>query len=789
MKNILLLVFGLFISQALFAQNKGHIKGVVKTSDGKQAGFVNIALKDTNKGTATDSKGHFEIRNIEAGTYILIVSFIGLETKEQQIEVKAGETTDISEVVLDENAQQLSEVVITASQDKYKSDNPSSSLRIQTPLLETPQNIQVVTKEILNDQQAFDMLESVQRNVSGAQRVEHWDNYARINMRGSQLTSFRNGMNVQISPWSPLAEDMSMVERIEFVKGPAGFMLASGEPSGFYNVVTKKPSGTEKGEVTFSLGSFETYRATGDLDGKLSKDGKLLYRFNLMGQLKGSHRDYEYNNRYSVAPVIKYLVDDKTSVTLEYTHQYSQMSVIGSNYAFSKRKYADLPINFSTAEPNLDPTEINDKSILVILEHEFNDDWKFTAQAAYFKHNQLGQSLWPWGIEATNDSLMQRGISVWDALGINKSSQMFLNGKVITGPITHHLLAGIDMSHKDYYADWNQGAALGDSTFNIYNPEYGTVTASEIPQWDRSQGVCVRGVRYNNSYNALYFQDEISLLENRLRVTLAGRYTSNKYINPYSGTSEDGKFTPRAGLSYSITKNTSAYFIYDQAFLANPGTDWQGNNFKPITGDNLEGGVKRDWFNGKWNSVLSAYQITKNNILTTDLEHAHPTTGQFIYSKQTGQQQIKGVELDVKGELIKNLGVVINYAYTDAKITKDSDPEVVGNRVAGSTTHIQNTWLNYRIDKGALDGIKLSVGYQYQSGRSSWFVWDNSEKSLPDYFRLDGGIGYQRDKFNINVNVNNILDEYLYSGAPYGGMFYWQTEPGRNYRMTIGYRF
>ena len=789
MKNIFLLVFALFISQALLAQSKGNIKGAVKTSDGKQAGFVNIALKDTNKGTATDSKGHFEIKNIDAGTYVLIVSFMGLKTKEQQIEVKAGETTDIQEVVLDENAQQLSEVVVTASQDRYKSDNPSSSLRIQTPLLETPQNIQVVTKEILNDQQAFDMLESVQRNVSCAQRVEHWDNYARINMRGSQLTSFRNGMNVQISPWSPLAEDMSMVERIEFVKGPAGFMLASGEPSGFYNVVTKKPSGTEKGEVTFSLGSFETYRATGDLDGKLSKDGKLLYRFNLMGQLKGSHRDYEYNNRYSVAPVIKYLVDDKTSVTLEYTHQYSQMSVIGSNYAFSKSKYADLPINFSTAEPNLDPTEINDKSILVILEHQFNDDWKFTAQAAYFKHNQLGQSLWPWGIEATNDSLMQRGISVWDALGVNKTSQMFLNGKVITGPITHHLLAGIDMSHKDYYADWNQGAALGDSTFNIYNPEYGTVAASEIPQWDRSQDVRERGVRYNNSYNALYFQDEISLLENRLRVTLAGRYTSNKYINPYSGTSEDGKFTPRAGLSYSITKNTSAYFIFDQAFLANPGSDWQGNNFKPITGDNLEVGVKRDWFNGKWNSVLSAYQITKNNILTTDLEHAHPTTGQFIYSKQTGQQQIKGVELDIKGELIKNLGVVINYAYTDAKITKDSDPEVVGNRVAGSTTHIQNTWLNYRIDKGALNGIKLSVGYQYQSGRSSWFVWDNSEKSLPDYFRLDGGIGYQRDKFNINVNVNNILDEYLYSGAPYGGMFYWQTEPGRNYRMTVGYRF
>lgn len=80
------------------------------------------------------------------------------------------------------------------------------------------------------------------------QTLEHWDN---INMRGSQVTAFRNGMNVKM-PWGTLAEDMSMVERIEFVKGPAGFMMGNGDPSGFYNVVTKKPTGVNKGEATLS---------------------------------------------------------------------------------------------------------------------------------------------------------------------------------------------------------------------------------------------------------------------------------------------------------------------------------------------------------------------------------------------------------------------------------------------------------------------------------------------------------------------------------------------------------
>jgi iron complex outermembrane receptor protein len=310
------------------------------------------------------------------------------------------------------------------------------------------------------------MLEGVTRNVSGATRIEHWDNYARITMRGSNVGAFRNGMNVSTS-WGPLTEDMSMVERIEFVKGPAGFMLANGDPSGFYNIVTKKPSGRNKGEVGFSMGSFDLFRGTIDLDGKLTKDGKLLYRLNAMGQLKGSHREFDYNNRYTIAPVLKYLIDKNTSLTLEYTNQFSEVNVIGSNYVFSKRGYADLPRDFTTAEANLAPTTMDDKSLLALFEHKFHPNWKFTTQLAYFNYNQIGASLWPWGFDTNNDSLLQRGMSSWDVLGTSKIGQMFVNGELNSGSVTHRLLGGIDMSNKDYYHDWNQGGPLGSPDFNI----------------------------------------------------------------------------------------------------------------------------------------------------------------------------------------------------------------------------------------------------------------------------------------------------------------------------------
>ncbi len=764
----------------------GIISGTVTTSDGKPAAEVSVQIKGTSKGTITDEQGKFEIRKLDPGVIVLQFSFLGFETVEESVPVENGKTSQVN-ISLKASEKELSAVIITSNR-KYRTGKLSPTLRLTTPILETPQNIQVVTKGLITDQQSFDMLEGIQRNVSGAQKLEHWDNYARINMRGSQLTAFRNGMNVQM-PWGPLTEDMSMVDRIEFIKGPAGFMLSNGEPGGFYNVVTKKPTGVNKGEVSFSLGSFNLYRSTLDLDGKLSKDGKLLYRLNLMGQLKGSHRDYEYNNRYSIVPVLKYLVDDKTAVTLEYTHQYSQMSVIGSNYSFSNRGYGDLPKEHTTAEPNLDPSKINDNSVLAIFEHQFNDDWKFTAQGSYLHYKMIGQSIWPWGISMTNDSLMQRGISIWDALGLNKTAQMFLNGKFFTGKLKHNVLAGFDMGHKDYYADWNQGAALGTPDFNIYAPQYGTIAAADIPVWDRSKDIRERGVRYNNAYSSFYLQDELWFLNDKLRLTLAGRYTTNKNINPYSGNTDDSKFTPRVGLSYSLDKNTAVYFVYDQSFIANPGTDYLKRSFDPLTGDNIEAGIKKDWFGGKWNSAVSVYQITRNNVLTTDLENPNPATGQYTFQRQSGQQQTKGVEVDIKGEVFRNLEAVINYAFTDAQVTKDSDPKLIGSQVAGATKHIQNTWLTYKITDGKLAGLRFSLGYQYQAGRSTWFQFDDSKNSLPDYFRLDGGVSYSTNKFGINFNVNNIANKYLYSGAPYGTMFYWQTEPGINSRLTVSYKF
>ena len=178
-----------------FAQNKGELKGTVQTSDNKPAEGVSVTLKELNRTTIADNNGVFTIKNVPAGNYNLIVTLVGYNDVQQNVTVVDGETATI-DINLSLSNNELNQVVVLSNKSASKTNRISSSLRLQSPIIEIPQNIQVVTAKLMQDQQIFDMLEGATRNVSGVTRVEHWDNYANINMRGSRVNPFRNGINV-----------------------------------------------------------------------------------------------------------------------------------------------------------------------------------------------------------------------------------------------------------------------------------------------------------------------------------------------------------------------------------------------------------------------------------------------------------------------------------------------------------------------------------------------------------------------------------------------------------------
>ncbi|MEO6687190.1 MAG: TonB-dependent receptor [Dyadobacter sp.] len=791
MKKIYFILCLTLLSICGYAQT-GSIKGQINSADGKPAQHVSIGIKGHRLGAISGEDGNFLIQKVKPGIYTVLASYVGLETLEQKVEVIEGQSATVN-FSLKETANELHEVVIKDA-SQYKTNEVSSSLRLMTPIQETPQNIQVVTSKALSDQQVISMSDGLIRNVSGAARMEHWgDFYANITMRGSQIQAFRNGFNVVSSYWGPLTEDMSFVDHIEFVKGPAGFMLANGDPSGLYNVVTKKPTGQTKGEASFTAGSYGLYRATLDLDGKLSKNGKLLYRLNLAGQKKNSFRPYEHNDRYSVAPVISYQITEKTKLTAEYTMQYAKMSDIGSFYIFSPKGYAALPRKFTTMPPGLDPTKIKDQSIFVNLQHQFNADWKITVQGAYFNYSQRGSSMWPTTINP--DGTMIRSVDIWDAKSEMKLAQAFVNGNVTTGGIKHRILGGIDVGNKDYQADWGQSHELDSlgAEFNPASPYYG-VPVNGYPSFDRTTSLKTRAIAVgglmDQKYTGIYAQDELAFLDNKIRLTLAGRYTYVS-MSAWGGDPQTANhFSPRIGLSVSIDKQTSIYALYDQAFLPQSGRLTSGS-VKPITGNNTEFGIKKDWAGGSWNTTVSFYRIMKNNELTTD-PNSPPNSGLSVV---LGQKRAQGIEFDLRGTILPGLNLVANYAYTDSKVTKVTEGVTSiakGDVIPGFSKHTVNSWLSYKIRNGALKGTGFSGGFTYLADRamSNWSSV-NTDTNLPNYFKLDGGIFWEKDKIRLTLNVFNILDKYLYSGAYYDYIptYSWQAEAPRNYRLSISYKF
>ncbi|NQD70649.1 TonB-dependent receptor [Sphingobacterium shayense] len=801
MKSIILSCIIVFISLNYSYSQTGIIKGRILTEKGIPAKNVVITLND-NKELEVDSSGHYKFTNLPANTYEIKAKHISFTSQTVAVTLKKGEVKTI-DFALRQSENTLKEVLVSGHRGMVE-QHPSNSLRVQTPLIELAQNVQVINSEILSKQQSFNLADGLYKNVSGISRQTHWnDLYVNISMRGSQIQAFRNGMNIVASYWGPLSEDMATVERVEFIKGPAGFMMSSGDPAGIYNVVTKKPTGEQKGEVTFSLGSFDMYRTTLDLDGRLSSNGKLLYRLNVAGSSSASFRPNEDSKRLTIAPVISYQLGENTKAIFEYTYQKAKMTDIGSAYLFSPFGFKSLPRDFTFSTVGLEPLNIDEHNTFLTIEHDFSSNWKLTAQGSYFNYNQIGASSWP--KDVFPDGKMLRKTDIWDAQSEMQLGQLFLNGNFNTGKVKHRILAGIDLGKKEYFADWNTGLVLdtlNGGEFDPQNPIYSFDTnRPDTLTFDRSLPLKTRafngGGLMNSSYSSIYVQDELGFFDNSLRITLAARYTSMSVGTWGDAPINSKKVTPRLGFSYSIDKNTSVYGLYDQAFLPQrQGNLHDGSEIKPITGDNIELGAKRNWADGRWNTTLSAYRIVKNHELTS----YGPRPEDVI---EIGQKRVQGIEFDIKGELYKGINLIANYAYTDAIISKvnqgvNTDEQLnffEGQRLAGSDKHIVNVWLDYEIQSGVAKGLGIMAGMNsnLDRGTGSYSI-DLPETNIEDYLRFDAGLSYRKDRWYTNLNIQNLFDKYLVEGGGVsnfssGSVYSWQAGAPRNFRMTVGYKF
>jgi iron complex outermembrane receptor protein len=775
-------VLGLLnISILSFAQHNetGSIKGLVKTSDGEPAGSVSVLIKNTHIGTLTNENGRFEFRRIKPGNYILVFSLSGYFGKDSSVLVKENEQA-ILNVHLEQTYAELQKVIITSGAGtKYVETNPSSSLRLNMPLNEIPQNITVTKREQLADQGLITMSEAL-RTVSGIQKNQGDLNDVTLNIRGVQsiFNIYRNGIGQYV--WNQ-QEDIAMIEKIEFIKGPAGFIVSNFPPGGLVNIIIKQPQRDPVASVNAGYGSFNLFRLTTDWGGAFSKKSKFTYRFN--AGLHHQQRAFQFSHaqRYFICGALKYEADNKNTITAEYNYMWGKTSGNNSYTPSLNGKLFALPRNFAVADSKTDNLIGADNYFRLLATHQFNNNWKINLLLGNI-HGKWGQgyqlladSYFP----VTNDTLY-RYAARDDWRSSYGMAQVYMNGTFYTGKlIEHKLFSAFDYCSSGGTDDWG----TTDSKFGLYipNPDY-YVNPDSLKTFSYQYTYIFRAKN-----PSVYLEDHIKIKE-KLIITLAGRFThlSNTnitdYTPPYQQHTHYDRFTPRLGINWLFSDASSAYIVYNQFFFPVFQRNSERKPFKPSTGYNLEAGVKHLVFNNKLNAGLSVYKILINNALTPD--PLHPD-----YYIQSAQHIHKGIEMDIAGNLTPAIIVNANYAFTDARVSK-GDSNQVGKKKLGTPDHNANLWLKYRLLNGKLKGFSFALGYQYMGRRSAVFVDDpKGNIYLPVYNLFDAAISYRNEKFNINLNVYNLTNiQYATLGYFNVGNNEWRYTPGEpiNFRLSVG---
>jgi len=653
--------------------------------------------------------------------------------------------------IVEEPEPQLTEdieIVVTGERESgYNIPDASTATRTNTPIRDVPQSIQVIPRQVIEDRQVVRLTE-LSDNVSGVQRVSGYGGLSSQSyvIRGFESSeTFRNGFR-DFSFTSP--RDIANVEQVEILKGPASVLYGGGFTlSGIVNTVTEKPLAEPRYEASMTIGSYDFYRPTIDLTGPLTDDKSLLYRLNLAYENANSYRDFNENESIFVAPAITWQIGSRTTLTAEIEYQ-------NYDYVFDRGLPPDpivleLPASRFLGEPDYNHAEFDSFSASYNFEHEFSGNWRFRQGFNALLVHGSTQGTAPADFSApfleSDGRTFQRQVFTSDEEQENYALQSEISGEFQTGTIRHNLLFGVELARYRFAYSFFEAPL---PAIDIFDPQYGAVPEPLVPSYSPEE--------YGSNNFGIYVQDLIEVLPN-LKLLAGVRFDSNDsfYRNEDETTDleqSQSDFSPRVGIVYQPEDSTSLYFSWTNSF--NPqffSRNQEGKPFEPETGEQFEIGVKQDFFDGRLSATLALYEITKQNVLTTDPDNPN-------FSIQTGEQKSRGVELDIAGEILPGWNVIATYAYTDAFVSKDNSLPV-SDRLYNVPLHSASLWTTYEIQSGNLEGLGFGLGVVYASEREAQLP---NTFTLPSYVRADASLFYRWDNYRIGLNIKNIFDTKYY---------------------------
>jgi iron complex outermembrane recepter protein len=624
------------------------------------------------------------------------------------------------------------ELVVTGQQeDGYAVRRSSVGTRTDAELRDVPQSIQVIPRQVIEDQGAID-IGDVLRNVSGVTANGEGIRGLSAAERGIPGLFVDGNRQARLS-----AFDLSNVEQVEVLKGPASVLYGQGEPGGIVSVVTEQPQPEAAYEVEVTAGNFDFYRGTLDFTGPLNDDRSILYRLNVAYQNQGSPVDFIQDERFAIFPVLSFQLSERTSLILEGAYQtISRRQDPGLPDA--SLPLGEVPISRFLGEPDAPGVTNIAASIGYRLEHQFSDDWslrhQFKADFASFDEYFIGLG----DLEADNRTV-SRSVSRFRGADETYTARVEVLGETAIGIVEQDLLFGVEYTRRvtdSYFIDREL------SSIDLYDPDYGNFSRSAFEPTDEEIG------RPGTSNSIGIYAQDLVAIGDRVKILLGGRFDllQDSGFNFSESEQEVTNFSPRIGIVYQPIEPISIYANYARSFSPQFGIDREGNPFVPITGEQFELGIKAE-LTDRLAATLSAYQITRANDFIAD-----PVNDEFDI--QIGESRSRGIELDLRGEVLPGLSLIATYAYVDAEITKDPSG-LEGSQLPGVPQHSGSLWTVYELQEGSLEGLGFGAGVFYadQSLKDAGNLEIN-----PSSWRTSALFYYRRDNWRVQLNIDNIFN-------------------------------
>ncbi len=810
-------------SNAAFSQKKnadltpGTIQGIIKTAAGESLEGVHVMVSPSKSGTTTDEKGHFQLALEPGKSYTLNLSIVGYEPGSHQIKTSTSGGLEYT-FTLSSSSTSLQQVeIIGRKETTYKTSTTFIGSKSATDIKDIPQSVSYASKELIADQGLMRVGEVV-KNFSGVTQFTFYDDLTirgfRIN--GQSNTQLINGLRTSTGFWKqPLA---NYLERVEVLKGPSSALFGNASPGGTVNRVTKKPLDENRKSLSFSLGSFNNFRALADFTGPANKDSTLLYRLNLGYENTQSFRDLQFDKNLIIAPSFSFVPNDKTRINFDLVYNDSRsrldrgQSVMGTNDLYS----TPTSLSLSTGNDYLNEQTYN---VSLSLNRKLTNWLSFNAaymRTGYSEDLYEHRSANAYGVDAAGAALpdkvaMQVFLRKRNRYIDNFSGYFNVEGS--TGPLEHRLVVGYDYGSEKLPVGGSQLQASGYrnaanngfiATYNPANKSRYLLDASgnpvpNVPHFDLSAILNSQRIQddsklfyaqrsFDPTYyylNAGYIQEQLKI--GRFQALLGVRYENYTDFAAYKMATEkktnQSVWLPRFGLVFTANSNINLYGTYVQGYnpqtastIANPNA---GGPFDPMESNMAEFGAKTSWLEDRLTGSFAIYQIKQRNTLYNANDAQNPDL-----LRQVGAEVSRGVEFDIIGRILPNWSVIASYAYNKAQITETLIESERNIQKPNAPRNLANFWTRYSIANGTFKGLGIGLGTNFVDKRN---LSINLAQTIPSYLLFNAAVYYNVGKVQLQYNLNNITNKTYWVG----GYDYIRLFPGApsNSLLTINYTF